>query len=80
MKSHGRWSRPGIAGGALLLLAYAGCPPARAAAPAQQAAVKTAKERLGEKATDEQRVDDCKVPPDRRTRARPNGCPWDNAH
>ena len=38
---------------------------------------KTAKERLGGKGTDEQRVDDCKVPPERRTRPRPTACPWE---
>jgi hypothetical protein len=31
-----------------------------------QPAVKTGKERLGDKASDEQRVDNCKVPPERR--------------
>jgi hypothetical protein len=37
--------------------------------------VKTMKERLSDKAADEQRVDNCKVPPERRgTRIRPN-CP-----
>ena len=36
----------------------------------------TGKERLGEKWTDEQRVDNCKVPPDRRgSRPRPDTCP-----
>ena len=35
---------------------------------------KTGKERLGDKASDEQRVDDCKVPPARRTRVRPTSC------
>jgi hypothetical protein len=30
-----------------------------------QSAVRTGKERLGEKASDEQRVDNCKVPPER---------------
>ena len=38
---------------------------------------KTAKERLGGKGTDEQRVDDCKAPPERRTRPRPAACPWE---
>ena len=38
------------------------------------AATKTGKERLTDKASDEQRVDDCKVPPARRTRARPTNC------
>ena len=35
----------------------------------------TLKERLGDKASDEQRVDNCKVPVERRgTRIRPDGC------
>jgi hypothetical protein len=38
---------------------------------------KTGKERLSDKASDEQRVDDCKVPLARRTRPRPANCPWD---
>lgn len=38
-------------------------------------AQETAKERLGDKASDEQRVDNCKVPPDRRGRKeRPAAC------
>jgi hypothetical protein len=36
--------------------------------------VRTGKERLSDKASDEQRVDDCKVPPARRTRARLTNC------
>ncbi len=43
----------------------------------QAAATLTGKERLSDKASDEQRVDDCKVPKARRTRARPVACPWD---
>ena len=39
--------------------------------------VRTGKERLSDKASDEQRVDDCKVPPARRTRARSTKCLWD---
>jgi hypothetical protein len=36
----------------------------------------TAKERLGPKWTDEQRIDNCNVPPDKRgTKARPAICP-----
>jgi hypothetical protein len=35
------------------------------AAASAQSGVKTGKERLGDKASDEQRVDNCKVPPDR---------------
>jgi hypothetical protein len=38
---------------------------------------KTGKEQLSDKASDEQRVDDCKVSPARRTRARATNCPWD---
>ena len=34
-------------------------------------------ERLSDKASDEQRVNDCKVPVERRTRARSSRCPWD---
>jgi hypothetical protein len=49
------------------------------AAPAPQAATtmrpQTLKERLGDKASDEQRVDNCKVPVERRgTKVRPDGC------
>lgn len=45
--------------------------------PTTFAVVKTGKERLSDKASDEQRVDDCKVPIGRRTRDRPVSCPWD---
>jgi hypothetical protein len=38
-------------------------------------ATRTGKERLGDKASDEQRVNDCKVPASRRTRPRPDACP-----
>ena len=41
---------------------------------AEVPAVRTGKERLSDKASDEQRVDDCKVPLARRTRARPTTC------
>lgn len=38
--------------------------------------VKTGKERLGKKWTDEQRIDNCNVPIDKRgTRPRPSACP-----
>ena len=52
---------------------------AQDAAPAPQAATtmrpQTLKERLGDKASDEQRVDNCKVPVERRgTKVRPDGC------
>jgi hypothetical protein len=37
--------------------------------------VQTLKERLGDKASDEQRVDNCKVPLERRgSKVRPDGC------
>ena len=56
--------------------------PTMTAAPAAQLPsepppppVKTGKERLSSKASDEQRVDNCKVPPELRgTRARPDTC------
>ncbi|TSD84451.1 hypothetical protein FFK22_032510 [Mycobacterium sp. KBS0706] len=39
---------------------------------------KTGKERLGSKADDEQRVDNCKVPPERRgPKPRPDSCTHD---
>ena len=45
-------------------------PPEQASAP-----VKTGKERLSSKASDEQRVDNCKVPPELRgTTVRPDAC------
>jgi len=47
--------------------------------PAAFAPAKTSKERLSDKASDEQRVDDCKVPQARRTRPRPTTCPWGDA-
>jgi hypothetical protein len=48
---------------------------ARAAGPANEAARLTGKERLGEKWQDEQRVDNCKVPLDKRGAApRPDSC------
>ena len=63
---------------ALLLAAPGGAaePPQEPARPASSA-LKTAKERLSGKHSDEQRVDDCKVAPERRTRPRPVACPWD---
>jgi hypothetical protein len=52
-------------------------PPANIHSEPRAAAIRgeTLKERLGDKASDEQRVDNCKVPPDRRgTKVRPDGC------
>ena len=65
------------------LLASSVALPAGAAEPVRpppqqpQQVPKTAKERLSGKDSDEQRVDDCKVPPERRTRPRPTACPWE---
>ena len=56
--------------------AAAGPPASDAPAP-----VRTGKERLGNKWSDEQRIDNCKVPPDKRgTKARPDTCPPDLTH
>ncbi|WP_050419221.1 hypothetical protein [Bradyrhizobium tropiciagri] len=45
-------------------------------AEAVQPRVLTGKERLGRKWTDEQRIDNCNVPPDKRgTKPRPSACP-----
>ena len=57
-------------------LAWAGGPGAEpATGDARAAATRTVKERLSSKASDEQRVDDCKVPPERRgPKARPDDC------
>ena len=62
-----------------VLLAFAAVLPAVAAEPARPPpqVPKTAKERLSGKDSDEQRVNDCKVPPERRTRPRPTACPWE---
>ncbi|MDR5817358.1 MULTISPECIES: hypothetical protein [unclassified Caballeronia] len=49
----------------------------QASAPvaASAAEPRTLKERLGDKASDEQRVDNCHVPPERRgTKVRPDTC------
>jgi hypothetical protein len=43
--------------------------------PSHESGQFTAKERLGEKWQDEQRIDNCKVPPDKRgTKPRPDTC------
>ncbi|MDR5857105.1 hypothetical protein P9239_03900 [Caballeronia sp. LZ062] len=63
---------------AVLLIGLTAAPIAHADDAASAAAAsepKTLKERLGDKASDEQRVDNCKVPPERRgTKARPDAC------
>ena len=67
----------------VVLFASALALPARAAEPVRPPpqpppqVQKTGKERLSGKDSDEQRVDDCKVPPERRTRPRSTACPWD---
>jgi hypothetical protein len=62
----------------LLALLLACVSPAAQATEHDQVAISapsaTGKERLSDKASDEQRVDDCKVPPSRRTRPRPTSC------
>jgi hypothetical protein len=56
--------------GALLFIAFASCAQAQT-----RATVRTGKERLGPKWSDEQRIDNCNVPIDRRgTRPRPSAC------
>ena len=54
---------------------------ARAATSDAPAPVRTGKERLGNKWSDEQRVDNCKVPPDKRgAKSRSDTCPSDLTH
>ena len=66
-----------LLGFALAVASAQAAEPGPSNAPAQRAGGGTAKERLSDKASDEQRVDDCKVPPARRTQERPAACPWD---
>jgi hypothetical protein len=79
------WFRPVLVGTAGMMIALSfSLARAQDAAPAPapnvpQAATtmrpQTLKERLGDKASDEQRVDNCKVPPERRgSKTRPDGC------
>ncbi|MCC8960789.1 hypothetical protein H8A95_00320 [Bradyrhizobium sp. Pear76] len=50
--------------------------PLGASAGAIQQRTLTGKERLGRKWSDEQRIDNCNVPPDKRgTKPRPSACP-----
>jgi hypothetical protein len=58
----------------VLVLLLACLMPAAAVSAAGRDHAVTAKERLSSKGSDEQRVDDCKVPPAQRTRARPTDC------
>jgi hypothetical protein len=77
-----------LIGGVLLAVALGLCPgnvEGQTAGPspsAEQARVpaETLKERLSDKASDEQRVNNCKVPKDRRgTKPRPEGCGTEQA-
>jgi hypothetical protein len=61
-----------------ILIAGAALGPVAAAETDRSAGVvRTGKERLTDKASDEQRTDDCKVPQARRTHARSTHCPWE---
>jgi hypothetical protein len=65
---------------ALTLASPLGAQPASPPPPAPSTSASpqnlTGKERLGEKWKDEQRLDNCKVPPDKRgARPRPDSCP-----
>jgi hypothetical protein len=72
------WPRAVAAHILAILIAAAALGPIAAAEEDKLAAVeKTGKERLTDKASDEQRTDDCKVPQARRTHARPTHCPWE---
>ena len=66
--------------GALLVVGLTSAAPAQDARPGQVAPISpspslTGKERLGRKWMDEQRIDNCNVPPDKRgARPRPSSC------
>ena len=56
-------------------------PATRSGASESSAPVRTGKERLGNKWSDEQRIDNCKVPPEKRgSKARPDACSPDLTH
>lgn len=60
----------------LLAVGQAAADEPKPEAQVEQLAVKTGKERLGRKWSDEQRVDNCKVPEDQRgTKPRSDTCP-----
>lgn len=58
-----------LVAGPVALAAGSGTDETEASAP-----VRTGKERLSDKGSDEQRANDCKVPQARRTRPRPSDC------
>jgi hypothetical protein len=71
--SMGLRARVGIASMALVMALAA--TPSRAGGDLPAEPARTGKERLGGKASDEQRVDNCKVPPDLRgPKPRPDRC------
>ncbi len=62
----------------MLAFVVLGCLATTTCLAADPAAARTGKERLSDKASDEQRVNDCKVPPERRGRStRPPECTAD---
>ena len=65
-----------LAPAGLSVVAQAQSPAVAAPAPKEATGpVRTGKERLGNKWSDEQRLDNCKVPPDKRgTKPRPDAC------
>ena len=74
------WILRGAVIGLVLALSSAGAlaQGAPAGNPLKTGPQKTGKERLGSKADDEQRVDNCKVPPERRgPKPRPDSCTHD---
>ena len=73
-----------LAAAVALFSGIAHAQPTAATGPAKterSSPVRTGKERLGNKWSDEQRVDNCKVPPEKRgTKARPDTCPPELTH
>ncbi|HUJ97134.1 MAG TPA: hypothetical protein VLV85_02760 [Stellaceae bacterium] len=69
-----------LALGLLSVSASAQAPPDPSPPARQQAAAETLKERLSDKASDEQRVNNCKVPKDRRGPKPRPGCPQEEAN
>ena len=68
-----------LALGLLSVSASAQAPPDPSPPARQQAAAETLKERLSDKASDEQRVNNCKVPKDRRGPKPRPGCSQEEA-
>jgi hypothetical protein len=71
----GRAGRAAVLIVAMALVVASAAAPSRAGGDVEAEPVRTGKERLGGKASDEQRVDNCKVPPDLRgPKPRPQQC------